>query len=97
LKSLFIRCHVQIPSRSPCFWSINISIRKQLGDFIKCSLVQCKMLVTILSIHSIRKPNKALISAASWFPRIKCTFWGYSTWNKIWTLYLNQITASKQV
>lgn len=30
-------------------------------------------------MHSIRKPKSALISAASWFPRIKCTLLGYST------------------
>jgi len=35
--------------------------------------------ITIRSIHSIRKPKRALISAASWFPRIKCTLCWYST------------------
>ena len=36
---------------------------------------------TILSMHSRRKPKRALMSAASWFPLIKCTFSGYSICN----------------
>ena len=30
-------------------------------------------------MHSILNPNKALMSASSWFPRSKCTLSGYST------------------
>ena len=42
LNSLFIRCHVQIPSLSPYFWAknINISTHTQIvvvGDFVNCS------------------------------------------------------------
>lgn len=38
------------------------------------------LVITIRSMHSIRKPKRALISAASWFPRIKCIWWGCSTY-----------------
>lgn len=38
--------------------------------------------LTIRSMHSRRKPKRAFMSAASWFPRIKWTFSGYSIYKK---------------
>uniref|UniRef100_A0A0A9CKI8 Uncharacterized protein n=1 Tax=Arundo donax TaxID=35708 RepID=A0A0A9CKI8_ARUDO len=53
----------------PCiqmiFFSISAAKGSQLNNlFIRCQ-VQIPSLSPIRSIHSIRKPNKALISAAS--------------------------------
>lgn len=77
LNKRFIRCHAQIPSRSPCQ-----QMKKQVNAtsrIRKKGNVKHRLYNTMRSMHSIRKPKRALISAASWFPRIKCTFWGYST------------------
>lgn len=41
---------------------------------------------TILSMHSRRKPKRAFMSAASWFPRIKWIFSGYSICQNIWKI-----------
>ena len=77
LNNRLIRCHAHIPSLSPCSASYT-GVR--CNQFMQGSRHYLMHLIhTIRSMHSIRKPKSALISAASWFPRIKCTFRGYST------------------
>jgi len=72
LKSWLNLVHAHIPSCSP--YKHLVSCRIDPKNWIKTNV----SVYTIRSMHSIRKPNNAFMSAASWFPRIKWTLSGYS-------------------
>lgn len=69
----------------PCRQMIFISIRAANGSQLNKRFILCQAQIpsrsSILSMHLIRKPKRALISVASWFPGVKWKFWGYQTFN----------------
>ena len=67
----------------PCMHATRSSMTAASGNHWNMSLNLFHALTPAASprrsMHSILNPNKALMSASSWFPRSKCTLSGYST------------------